>query len=414
MFNSSTKQYYNGLENPTDLLSTFHPAQSLDRSSLLNCEPALRESCTSQNPEARSSFFRSVFDTIKSYFSSNNSINSLDYEFVSNEVVDTDALDSSEQFFPLSNQYNRIYGDGLANAAAAVARAIKKSPFRNVPNYGGYNWGLDAIQAPEVWARGYTGKDVVVAVIDTGVDFTHADLDKNIWVNRGEVFGNGIDDDCNGYVDDVIGWNFVDNNNNPMDYDGHGTHVAGIIAAENNSFGTIGVAFDSKIMPIRVLGDNGGTSRNVAKGIIYAADNGADVINLSLGAKGYSSEIAEAVRYATEQGSIVVMAAGNDGAPEPYYPAHLATHWGIAVGAIDYTGYVADFSNQAGSDPKLRYVVAPGVDIYSTFPNNDYEFMSGTSMAAPFVSGIAALMLSANPYLSPEQTRQILAGTAIG
>ncbi|MBH8554929.1 S8 family serine peptidase [Nostocaceae cyanobacterium CENA357] len=312
-----------------------------------------------------------------------------------------------------SYQFSEVYGYGLVNAAAAVAQSIGQSPFIDVANQSSYyDWGLDAISAPEVWTQGYTGNNIVVAVVDTGVDYTHTDLNNNIWLNSDEIFGNGIDDDGNGYADDVVGWNFVDNNYNPMDYQGHGTHVAGIIAAENDGYGTIGVAPNAKIMPIQVLDANGiGSSDNVSSGIIYAANNGANVINVSLGGS-YSPSIEQAIQYATQRGAVVVMAAGNEAASQPTYPAALATNWGIAVGAIDYNGYMGNFSNLAGNNSNLSYVVAPGVDIYSTVPGNNYEFKNGTSMATPYVSGVAALMLSANPYLTPDQVRQIIVETA--
>ncbi len=315
-----------------------------------------------------------------------------------------------------SYNFSPVYGDGLIDAANAVATAIGLPRFSNVPdNSDIYTWGLDAISVPEVWTQGYTGEDVVVAVIDSGVDFTHPDLDDNIWINTGEIFGDGIDNDGNGYIDDLIGWDFVGNDYNPMDEETHGTHVAGIIAAEANDYGMVGVAYNAKIMPIRVFDANGrGTQGDIIKGIIYAADNGADVINLSLTTGGYSPEVESAVKYATERGAIVVMAAGNDGGEKPVYPAALATDWGIAVGAIDINYNVTDFSNRAGSDSSLYYVVAPGQDIYSTTPNDTYGFLSGTSMATPYVSGVAALMLSANPDLTPADIRQIIAATAIG
>ncbi|MGI2909450.1 S8 family peptidase [Tolypothrix sp. VBCCA 56010] len=329
--------------------------------------------------------------------------------------LSTDTSSTESYLTAQSRRFSEVYGYGLVDAAAAVAESIGRSRFADVVNRSNYyDWGLDAISVPEVWTQGYSGKNVVVAVVDTGVDYTHADLNDNIWFNSGEIFGNGIDDDRNGYVDDVIGWNFVNNNNNPMDYNEHGTHVAGIIAAENNGSGINGVAYNAKIMPIRVLDEKGsGSFDNIARGIVYAADNGADVINLSLGG-GYSSTLEQAIKYATQKGAVVVMAAGNEGAYKPTNPAALATNYGIAVGAIDYYGYVTDFSNWAGSNSNLNYVVAPGDDIYSTVPGNDYKFLDGTSMATPYVCGVAALMLSANPYLTPNQVRQIIAGTAIG
>ncbi|MBD1867940.1 pre-peptidase C-terminal domain-containing protein [Cyanobacteria bacterium FACHB-471] len=154
---------------------------------------------------------------------------------------------------PTTSVFNPIYGYGLVNAAAAVARAVGQAPLSDVTNLGGNNWGNDLVNAPEVWARGYTGGDVVVAVIDTGVDYGHTDLNDNVWVNAGEVACNGIDDDRNGYIDDVRGWDFIGRDNNPTDEDGHGTHVAGTISGENNTFGVTGVAYNARIMPVRVL-----------------------------------------------------------------------------------------------------------------------------------------------------------------
>jgi subtilisin family serine protease len=313
---------------------------------------------------------------------------------------------------PVGIPFNSEYGYGVANAATAVARALGKPAFAEVPNLGGNNWGNDFVNAPTAWANGYTGQNIIVAVVDSGVDYTHVDLGQNIWRNAGEVAGNGIDDDRNGFVDDVIGWDFVGNENNPMDEESHGTHVAGTIAAGNNGFGVTGVAYNAKIMPVRVLNAQGSSeSDSVSRGIRYAADNGARVINLSLGGK-YNQVTIDAVRYATLKGSIVVMAAGNDGLAQPGSPASSAIDFGIAVGAIDRNVSMADFSNRAGTNPAMRYVVAPGVDILSTVPGGRYDAMNGTSMAAPAVAGVVALMLSANPNLTPAQVRQIMIETA--
>ncbi len=308
--------------------------------------------------------------------------------------------------------YNYNDGYGLINAAAAVAEAADKKTFADVPNLGGNNWGADLVKAPEAWAQGYTGKGVVVAVVDTGVDRNHQDLKDNIWTNSKEIAGNGKDDDGNGYVDDVNGWNFDGNNNNTLDVAGHGTHVSGTIAGEKNDFGVTGIAYDAKIMPVKVLDDSGSGSYNaIAQGIRYAADNGANVINLSLGGSYPNSALESALKYASSKGAIVVMAAGNDGGLQPGYPAHYADETGIAVGAVDKNNNLADFSNRAGIQP-LTYVTAPGVDVYSTIPNNKYASYSGTSMATPHVAGVVALMLSANPKLTDAQVRQILADTS--
>ncbi|MFB2978225.1 S8 family serine peptidase [Microseira sp. BLCC-F43] len=307
--------------------------------------------------------------------------------------------------------YNSLFGYGLVNASAAVAQAIGQNSFADVPNSGGDNWGLDMVNAPEVWNRGYTGEGIVVAVIDSGVDYTHPDLDNNIWVNSDEIPGNGKDDDGNGYIDDIRGWDFVNRDNDPMDIDGHGTHIAGIIAAEKNDFGVTGVAFNAKIMPVRVLNSSGGTIADIAAGIRYAVDNGADVINLSLGGPFTSPEEAQAIQYAFDKGVVVVTAAGNDGGLQPVYPGRHSTDFGITVGAVDRNNVMPYYSNHAGTRP-LDYVVAPGVDVRSTFPGNRYEKGSGTSMAAPYVAGVAALVLSANPNLSPAQVETTLTATA--
>ncbi|MBF2080474.1 MAG: S8 family serine peptidase [Synechococcales cyanobacterium T60_A2020_003] len=315
-------------------------------------------------------------------------------------------------------------GYGLVDAAAAVAAALKRAPFASLPNTSDL-WGLDAINAPEAWAEGFTGKDVIVAVLDTGVNYNHKDLKDNIWKNPGEIAGNGIDDDKNGFIDDVRGWKFVDtDSNNPMDLDGHGTHVSGTIAAMNNDFGVTGVAYNAKIMPVKVIDgrDDNSTQKfdqNLAAGIRYAVDNGARVLNMSLGA--YIGEptlqaTQRALQYAYRKGAIAVMAAGNNGAipgvDSPIEPAAFALdNLGIAVGAIRENYDLARFSNPAGKTP-LPFVVGPGVKVKSTVLQNGYDSYSGTSMASPHVAGVVALMLSANPNLTPDQVRQILIETA--
>ncbi|MBX9254521.1 S8 family serine peptidase [Desmonostoc muscorum CCALA 125] len=313
-----------------------------------------------------------------------------------------------------SPNYSSINGYGLVNAAAAVARAIGQPTFSNIPNLGGNNWGADLIKAPEVWTQGYTGEGVVVAVLDSGVDHNHSDLSTNIWTNSREIPDNGIDDDANGYIDDFYGWNFIHNNNNTLDVYGHGTHVAGTIAAVKNDFGATGIAYNAKIMPVKVLGDdNKGSYSAIAQGIYYAVNNGAKVINMSLAGTASDSGLEAAVQYATSQGAIVVMAVGNSGGSTPLYPAYYATNWGLAVGAVDRNNNLAGFSNQAGTNSSMAYVTAPGVSVYSTLPNQTYGFYNGTSMAAPHIAGVAALMLSANRNLTGSQVREIITQTAV-
>lgn len=319
------------------------------------------------------------------------------------------SIAASETTSPSS--FNPIYGYGLVNASAAIAQATNQTTLPAVPNLGGNNWGADLVNAPEVWAKGYTGQGTVVAVIDSGVDYAHPDLDSNIWLNTDEVAGNGIDDDRNGFIDDIRGWDFVNADNDPADLDGHGTHVAGTIAAENNGFGATGIAYNAQIMPVRVLDAEGyGSPRSIAAGIRYAADNGANVINLSLGG-GYSSDIDQAIQYAVQKNVVVAMASGNESASQPSYPARQTSPGSIAVGAVDRNDQVASFSNRAG-DTLLNYVVAPGVSIYSTTPKNAYQSYSGTSMATPHVAAVAALIRSANPTLSAAQVTGLITKTA--
>ncbi len=342
------------------------------------------------------------------------------YSFLGNSTnydVNLSATSIPELNIPTPNGlFNSNYGYGLVNANAAVSRTLNRSTFfPALPDLGGTNWALDVINAPEVWNQNITGNGIVVAVVDSGVDYTHPDLDGNIWRNAGEIAENGIDDDRNGYIDDIRGWDFVASDNNPMDLDldGHGTHIAGAIAAERNNFGITGVAPNAKIMPVRVLPFFGsGDPNNVAAGIRYAADNGANVINLSLGNEfAPSNVINDAIQYANNKGSVVVVAAGNSGVDQPDYPARNANLWGIAVGSIDVSGRMDDSSNRSGSTP-LDYLVAPGVEIVSTIPDEDYELRSGTSMATPHVAGVAALVLNANPTLTPAQLEYILTTTA--
>ena len=323
----------------------------------------------------------------------------------------------------VANDFNRGYGHGLVDAKAAVATAVGAAPFADVAPLGGTAWGLDLINAPEVWSQGYSGAGMVVAVVDSGVDYTHQDLDDNIWVNSDEIAGNGIDDDNNGFIDDVVGWDFWEGDNDPRDLDplgGHGTHVSGIIAGENNGIGVTGVAPNAKIMPVRVIGTFRGNEEPIVAGIRYAVDNGANIINLSLGGSVLNEAQREAIRYANDRGVVVVMAAGNDGLTNfgggkrfspTRYPAGLALEVGLSVGAVDSSGAIAEFSNRANTAP-LDYLVAPGEEVFSSLLVDTYQFWDGTSMAAPHVAGVAALVRSANPNLSPAEVEDIITGTA--
>ena len=254
---------------------------------------------------------------------------------------------------------------------------------------------------------------IVVAVIDTGVDFTHGDLRDNMWVNEKETAGDGRDNDGNGYVDDYYGVDIVAGRGNGMDDHGHGTHVAGVIAAVNNLQGTVGVAFNTKIMSVKAGMSSGYFTQDaIAKAILYAYENGADVINMSFGGTASSIAVQDALAKAYTR-CVLVASAGNDGAPNeglfavPNYPA--AYPYVLGVMSVDKNGVESAFSNyDVAAFNGVEYeVYAPGEDIVSTIPGDRYATWSGTSMAAPLVSGMAALLRSYYTDLSMYPTKFI-------
>ncbi len=257
---------------------------------------------------------------------------------------------------------------------------------------GGASGGvIDAdIDAEQAWQYG-TSSNVVVAVIDTGVDYNHPDLASNIWSNANEVAGDGIDNDKNGYVDDIRGWNFVSNNNNPMDDNNHGTHVAGTIGAVgNNQRGVVGVAWDVDIMPLKFLSATGsGVLSHAVSAIDYANRNGAKVINASWGGGGFSSALQSAIQRFQNAGGIFVAAAGNESSNNASTAAYPANYPGvISVAASTRTDALASFSN-FGTNVEIA---APGASILSTVRGGGYSSFNGTSMAAPHVAGAFALL----------------------
>ena len=275
-------------------------------------------------------------------------------------------------------------------------------------------WYLNSCELQKAWkflqANGISAgglSTVVVAVIDTGVDYTHPDLIANMWVNKGEIPGNGIDDDENGYVDDIHGASTIgstyDHTGDPMDDHAHGTHVAGIIAASNNKEGIVGVAYNAKIMAVKA-GQGSGIflQSDIAEAILYAYENGADVINMSFGGTACSIAVQDALSVAYTR-STLVAAAGNSGMPNQptdYYPA-LPSYPGalsyvIGVMSVNSQGIESGFTNWDvyGFNTVEYEMYAPGEGIMSTLPGGNYGKLSGTSMAAPIVSGAAALLRS--------------------
>jgi hypothetical protein len=285
-------------------------------------------------------------------------------------------------------------------------------------NVGGFvgTPGAD-ISAPEAWSITTGSSSVTVAVIDTGIDYTHPDLSPSIWINQGENCAgcrtDGIDNDGNGYVDDWRGWDFANNDNAPLDDHGHGTHVAGTIGAVgDNGIGVSGVSWNVRLMPLKFLNASGqGAASDAVSAILYAASQGADVINASWGGDGYSQALSDAIAAAGAHGSLFVAAAGNsssDNDADPAYPASYDLPNVISVAATDSNDDLAWFSNVGQQSVDLG---APGVNIYSTYPGGRYQYLSGTSMAAPHVSGAAALVKAAFPSAGALGVKAQLLGT---
>jgi len=304
--------------------------------------------------------------------------------------------------------------------------------------YYGNQWYLSKIEADSAWDKISGSPDMVIAVIDSGIQIDHLDLKNNIWKNSREIPGNNIDDDKNGFIDDVNGWDFVNNSPDPSPKFtpgwteagvSHGTMVAGIIAASgNNGEGVAGVTWQAQIMALKVLDDKGeGRLSNVIRAIDYATNNGADIINLSFVSFNYSEGMQEAIRRAHSAGVMIVAAAGNeqsdgvgyDVEKTPIYPACydgelIGENMVVGVAASDALDQKAKFSSYGSRCVDL---VAPGISFFSAvtpgsvpdFPNKIYDgYWSGTSMAAPQVSATLALIAQANPELTQREIVNIL------
>jgi subtilisin family serine protease len=257
---------------------------------------------------------------------------------------------------------------------------------------------------------------VVIAVLDTGAAFAHPDLSSSIWVNTDEVAGNGIDDDVNGYIDDVRGWDMLGDDNDPSDTHGHGTFVSTTAAAPINGLGMAGVAPQSVVMPIKVCDSGGCPNSAIIGGMAYAIDNGADVINLSFGGYGSPSNpptaMKSAISEAVSAGIVVVAAAGNDGNDNDgalaFYPAGYDVDGLIAVAASNNQDALAAFSNFGATSVDLA---APGQNVLGGSLPNSWGFGSGTSFSSPKVAGVAALIMAVRPDLSAQQVAGVINGT---
>lgn len=280
------------------------------------------------------------------------------------------------------------------------------------------------IDAPEAWGQGFTGsRDIVVAIIDTGFDYTHPDLAANAWTNLGETgtytgidgkevdrATDNIDNDENGFKDDVHGWDFVNDDNDPMDDHNHGTHVGGTIGAVgNNGIGVTGVTWNVRIMGVKFLSASGsGSLADAVSAIEYADKMGAKVYNNSWGGGGFSQALLDAIISTNKSGGLFVAAAGNssnNNDTSPAYPASYEVENVVAVSATDDKDTITSWSSFGR---KSVHVAAPGNNIYSTIPDSGYDYMSGTSMATPHVVGLAALVWSAFPALTNVELKERL------
>lgn len=305
-----------------------------------------------------------------------------------------------------------------ADTRVMTAEANYRLMLNGIPNdprfssmYGLNNTGqtggtIDAdIDATEAWNIATGTRRTIVAVIDTGVDYNHQDLAANMWRNTSEIAGDGVDNDGNGYIDDIYGYDFANNDANPMDDNGHGTHVAGTIGAVgNNGIGTTGVNWNTRIMALKFLAaDGSGSTSSAISALNYAVRMGAQISNNSWGGGGSSSLLSQAISNARNAGHIFVAAAGNSGLNNdttPNYPSNYTFDNVVAVAATDSRDVLASFSNYGATTVDIA---APGVGILSTLPNNTYGTFSGTSMATPHVSGALSLIWDQNPTLTYQQ-----------
>ena len=292
----------------------------------------------------------------------------------------------------------------------SVAMAAENSAY-------GYSQNGADVKVTQTWTSMSTSSQEipVVAVIDTGIDYNHPVFVNSgaLWRNPGEIPGNGIDDDGNGYVDDVFGWNFVGRNGLPFDDDKHGTHVAGIVlGVTQNIFASPIAAAKIRIMPLKFLNASGsGATSDAIQAVYYAVNNGASVINNSWGGSNYSQALHDAMNFAYQHHVVIVSAAGNyasDNDSAPLFPASYPVPSNISVAATNDFDNLASFSNYGKNTVRMS---APGVAIWSTVPGGGSKYLSGTSMAAPFVSGLAALALREAPRLSGYQVANLIVNT---
>ncbi len=305
-------------------------------------------------------------------------------------------------------------GDDRFGLLWGLANTGKNEPDRNgAPGTEVGVAGVD-VNALKAWQITKGSRDITIAVIDTGIDYNHPDLAANMWVNAGEVAGDGIDNDKNGYIDDVYGWNAAVDNGNPFDGHGHGTHCAGTIGAIHSNGGVAGVMADVKIMAVKFLTDSGsGSLVDAIEAIDYATKMDVDLMSNSWGGGGYTQALFDSIKAASDKGIVFVAAAGNSTSNNDVranYPSNYATENMIAVAAITHQDQLASFSSYG---KRTVHISAPGRNVLSTTPNNGYSVFSGTSMATPHVSGVLGLYLAQEGRRPHAETLERLMATSV-
>ena len=312
-------------------------------------------------------------------------------------LSEVEYIEPNYKYYPLRGQ---ITSDPLSGQQWGLHN-IRRTIF-------GSKRGAD-INVLKAWELTKGSKNVVIAVIDSGLDIAHPDLKDTLWINQSEVNGiDGVDDDQNGYIDDFHGYDFIENSGYMTDNMGHGTHCSGVIGASHNDVGIAGVMGKVQIMALKFFNGDGGDTINAVKAIHYAVDNGAQIISNSWGGSERSFALEEAIEYANSKGVLFVAAAGNfseNSDQYPLYPASYQIDNVISVGAINVRGKRSSISNYG---KQSVHVFAPGENILSTVQLNSYLKFTGTSMATPHVSAIAGLMISLKEGLTPKEIKEIL------
>jgi len=320
----------------------------------------------------------------------------------------------------LSTKYNqitrRLTNDPKFSQLWGLSNDGSNEPQANGGNSSPAGKAGADINAFKAWGITKGDARIKIAVIDTGVDYNHSDLKNNIWTNEAELNGKaGVDDDGNGYVDDIHGYDFANKDGDPMDGNGHGTHCSGTIAAEhNNGVGVAGVMAHAQIVGVKFLTDEGsGSTADAISAIDYATKIGVDVMSNSWGGGGFSQALEDAIKRANQAGIIFTAAAGNSASNNdrtPQYPANYNVENVISVAAHNYNDQLASFSCYGAT---TVHVAAPGRNILSTVPNNGYDVYSGTSMATPHVTGVVGLYLARYGKQDPATLRENLMKSSV-